>query len=78
MSAQAALPGDATQGKRLYDASCRSCHDAGVYTRKERRVNSLEALRNQINGCAHMTQQNISDTNQRDLVKYLNETFYKF
>ena len=41
-------------------------------------MNSLEALRNQINGCAHMTQQNISDTNQRDLVKYLNETFYKF
>ena len=38
LAAVAALPGDPAAGKRLYDASCTSCHDASVFTRANRRV----------------------------------------
>src|SRR5512140_291418 len=34
-SAHAAVPGDATEGKRLHDDSCTACHDSSVYTRKD-------------------------------------------
>ena len=29
------LPGDSSEGKRLYDANCMGCHDTGIHTRKE-------------------------------------------
>jgi mono/diheme cytochrome c family protein len=39
------LPGDAGNGKRLFDANCTGCHDTGVLTRKDRFVQSLDALK---------------------------------
>jgi cytochrome c5 len=40
----ASLPGDSANGKRLYDANCMGCHDTSVLTRKDRVVQSLDAL----------------------------------
>jgi cytochrome c5 len=74
----AALPGDAVAGKRLYDASCTSCHDASVFTRENRHVKSLDALRSQVQTCGHMAKQDFSPQQLRDLVKYLNDQFYRF
>lgn len=76
--AHAALLGDSTKGKRLHETNCTGCHDSGVYTRKDRRVKSLDALKGQLQGCGHMAKKEFSTTEQQDIVKYLNEQFYRF
>jgi cytochrome c553 len=79
VSTQAAtLPGDAASGKKLYDARCTSCHDDSVYKRKDHKVKSLEGLTEQIRNCEHMTDVTPGKTQVNDMVKYLNETYYKF
>ena len=41
----AELPGDSAEGKRLHDANCMGCHNTGIYTRKDRLIQSLDALK---------------------------------
>ena len=77
-SAYAALPGDRANGKRLHDANCSGCHDSSVYTRNNRHVNSMDALKGQLQGCTHMAKKDFSVTEQQDIVKYLNDQFYHF
>jgi hypothetical protein len=74
----AALPGDSADGKRLHDANCRGCHDTGIYTRKDRVVRSLDALRQQLEGCTHMAKREFSSIETRNIIKYLNDQFYQF
>ena len=78
LAAHAAVPGNEAEGKRLHDVSCTGCHDTGVYTRKEHRVKSLAGLTRQVENCTHMSQQEFSSAEKQDLVKYLNDQFYKF
>lgn len=79
VSAQAApLPGDAASGKKLYNANCTSCHNDSVHTRKDHTVKSLQGLTDQIHNCEHMTDVKLEKNQVNDLVKYLNETYYKF
>ena len=77
-SADAAVPGDGAEGKRLHDANCTACHDTAVYTRKEHRVRSLDGLKQQVENCTHMAQKEFSPAERQDIVKYLNEQFYRF
>ena len=78
LSAHAAVPGNEAEGKRLHDANCTGCHDTAVYTRKEHRVRSLDALKQQVENCTHMAQKEFSSAERQDIVKYLNEQFYRF
>lgn len=79
LGAHAALPGDAAEGQRLHDASCAGCHDSGVYTRKDRSVRSLDALKRQLQACGHMAlKKELSAAETQNLLKYLNERFYRF
>lgn len=79
IAAQAAtLPGNAAAGKKLHDASCMSCHTDSVYTRNDRHVTSLPALEKQVNACGHMADVTLAKPQVDDLVKYLNQTYYKF
>lgn len=79
VSAQAASPpGDAASGKKLLEANCVSCHTDSVYKRKDRRITSLEALSDQVNNCDHQMKGDVTRDQIHDLVKYLNETYYKF
>jgi mono/diheme cytochrome c family protein len=79
VSAQAApLPGNAVEGKKLHDANCLSCHDDGVYKRKERRVTDLAGINDQIAACGHQADVTLGKEQINNLVKYLNETYYKF
>jgi len=76
---RAALPGNSTEGKRLYEANCTGCHDTGVFTRKDRSVRSLEGLKKQVGGCSHMVAgKQFSPFDNQNLIKYLNDTFYQF
>ena len=74
----ASLPGDSAEGKRLHDANCVGCHDTSVFTRKDRLVQSLDALKKQLASCTHMAKKEFSASETQDLLKYLNDQFYHF
>lgn len=68
----------AQTGKALHDANCISCHDAGVYTRADRKVTSLEALAGQVRRCDANLGTKLFDEDLDKITAYLNETYYKF
>jgi cytochrome c5 len=74
----ASLPGDRAAGKRLYDANCMGCHDTGIHTRKDRLVQSLDALKKQVGNCTHMAKKEFSASEAQSIIKYLNDEFYHF
>ena len=74
----AELPGDSAEGSFLHDANWLGCHDTGVYTRKDRLVRSLDALKKQLGGCSHMAKKEFSATETQNIIKYLNDQFYQF
>ena len=74
----ASLPGDSDDGKRLHDANCMGCHDTSIFTRKDRLVQSLHALKKQLATCTHMAKKDFSASETQDLLKYLNDQFYHF
>jgi len=86
LMAAALLPGDAENGKKLHDSnSCLSCHSQMtggkpdlLYTRADRRVSDLGGLIKQVNGCNRMQKVGLDENGVNDVVKYLNESFYKF
>ena len=71
------LPGNSAEGKRLYDANCMGCHDTSVFARKDRLVQSLDALKKRLGDCSHMAKKEfVSET--QNIIKYLNDQFYQF
>ena len=74
----ASLPGESAEGKRLYDANCMGCHDTSVLTRRDRLVQSLDALKTQLASCSHMAKREFTASETQDLLKYLNDQFYHF
>ena len=62
----------------LVQRDCMSCHGNEVYTRKDRMVNSLDALRHQINRCHQATGKNWTPEDVEAVVQYLNRGYYKF
>jgi len=74
----ASLPGDSADGKRLHDANCMGCHDTGIYTRKDRHVQSLDTLKKQLASCSHMAKKEFSVIETQNILKYLNDQFYQF
>lgn len=84
-NASAMLLGNAAHGKQLYQAQCASCHanqfggdGSGIFTRKDRHVKSIEGLIGQVARCNQQLNKQLSSSDQHDIVKYLNETYYKF
>jgi mono/diheme cytochrome c family protein len=74
----AALPGDSAEGKRLLDANCMKCHQTDIFTRKDRQIQSLDALKQQLVTCSHAAKREFSASELQDLLKYLNDQFYHF
>jgi len=74
----AQLPGDSADGSFLHDANCLGCHDTGIYSRKDRRIRSLDALKGQLANCSHMANQQFSAIEMQNIIKYLNDQFYQF
>ena len=48
------IAGDSADGKRLHHGNCMECHDTTIYTRKDRIVGSLDALKMRLGDCSHM------------------------
>ena len=76
---------DVARGKDLHDSNCISCHASlygndgtAIYTRPDRKIDSLSALTNQIKRCKNSMGVLWPDDQIADLIEYLNTTFYKF
>lgn len=76
--AESLLAGNAASGKKLHDADCVKCHGSEVYTRKDRRVKTIPGLIGQVDMCVKNLSKSYSEAQRTDLVKYLNDAFYKF
>jgi len=74
----ASLPGDSAEGKRLLDAHCMECHQTDIFTRNDRKVQSLDGLQEQLVSCSHAAKVEFSASETQDLLKYLNDQFYHF
>jgi cytochrome c553 len=69
---------DIKNGKQLQQANCMSCHDDGMYTREDRKVNTLDGLNKQVRRCELTLGLQWFDDDVSDVSAYLNDGFYKF
>jgi cytochrome c553 len=75
----AGLPAaQAADGKQLVVENCTSCHDDSVYTRKDRRVTTLEGLKKQVKRCELNLGLKWFDDEINAVTGYLNDTYYRF
>lgn len=68
---------DLKAGQALHAEHCMKCHDSGVYTRADRRINSLDGLRKQVKRCELSLGLTWFDEQVDDVVHYLDSTYYK-
>jgi hypothetical protein len=73
-----ALAASIEHGKILLEQHCTRCHDTRVYTRPDRRIGSLEALKNQVKRCELNQSLKWPKADVDDVVAYLAASFYKF
>jgi cytochrome c553 len=69
--------GDASKGKQLHSQDCVACHDSSVYTRPDR-IKSLSGLEQRVQMCSTMLNKGYTEDDQANIVRYLNDTHYKF
>ncbi len=74
----------AANGKDLHDAICIACHisltngqPASLYTRSDRKFNTLKGLNEQVMRCQNSVGANWFDDQIADVVEYLNTNYYK-
>ncbi len=73
-----AFAADIEHGKILLDQHCTRCHDTRVFTRPDRKIGSLEALRSQVKRCESSQSLDWPQPDVDDVAAYLNAAFYKF
>jgi len=81
-----AVAADPAEGKKLVaEKNCETCHhnrtmgDAqAVYTRKDRKVTSLEKLKAQVAVCNSELNLGLFPDDEEHIVAYLNQQYYKF
>ena len=76
--ADSMLLGDAKKGEAIHSAHCVACHTSTIYTRPNRTVKTLGGLVGRVNGCSSNLGLKLSNDQINDLVKYLNDNYYKF
>ena len=76
---------DLKRGKQLLDENCIKCHasmvggdGSKIYTRADRRIDSLDALNTQVHRCKTSLGVSWPEDQIADVVAYLNKTYYKF
>jgi hypothetical protein len=80
MTALSSLPASASEavGKQLHDTHCQQCHDNTIYTRKNSIIHGFSELQARVEFCESANNKNWSEKQINEVVKYLNNTFYKF
>jgi mono/diheme cytochrome c family protein len=74
-------PGYAANGdnvQKLYEQHCVSCHGTELYTREDRKVTSLPALKQQVRRCETALGLRWFDEEIADVAQFLNEHYYRF
>jgi mono/diheme cytochrome c family protein len=76
---------DAKRGANLHQQNCVACHarmtggdGSALYTRADRRVQSLPGLNKQVRRCKDNLGLTWFDEEVEDVANYLNATYYKF
>jgi len=73
---------ETNEGKTLHDKNCVNCHaikdHTALYTRKERKVESLHQLGGQVSACTQMLSVEWFPEDEKKVVKFLNEDYYHF
>lgn len=76
---------DLKRGKQLLEENCIKCHadmvggdGSKIYTRADRRIDSLAALKKQVHRCKTSLGVSWPEDQIADVVAYLNKTYYKF
>ncbi len=73
-----AQAGEDFHPEKYHQANCTGCHDSKVYTRSNRRVNSLPRLESQVRMCDANLGKKLFDDDIRSLTDYLNDNYYHF
>ena len=69
---------DIEAGKILVDTNCQHCHGSEVYSRSDRKVQSLPQLKTQVRRCELSLGLKWFDDEIDNTAAYLNHDFYKF
>lgn len=69
---------DRNHGEELHMENCTGCHGTGIYTRKNRLVNSLPKLGSQVRFCRDNLGLTWFDDEVNNVIHYLNTDYYKF
>ncbi len=78
LSGTAVHAADIERGQKLHNTYCTNCHTPSVYTRPNRRIDSLEALNRQVQRCETALGVKWPAEDVTDVVQYLNDNYYKF
>ena len=78
MTAGPLYAADTSHGKSLQQKNCMGCHDDGMYTRDNRRVNSLDGLQKQVTRCERSLGLQWFDEDISAVTDYLNASFYHY
>jgi hypothetical protein len=70
--------GEGFDARSFVQKKCAGCHDSSIYTRKDRRVDSLSRLNSQVRMCDAQLGSNLFDEDITAIVNYLNEEYYHF
>ena len=73
-----ALEEQLAEGKELNTDNCTKCHDTSVYTKKDRKVQTLEVLTKRVKACNSKTGAGLDEEELETLTLFLNTTYYKF
>jgi mono/diheme cytochrome c family protein len=66
-----------TEGQSLHEKNCVSCHQSDIYTRDNRKVNTLSYLGTSVENCNTQLGTGWFPEDVQAVVKYLNATYYK-
>lgn len=66
------------EGSALYQKNCQGCHDTSVFTRKTRKVTTLEGLGKQVRLCNHNLNIGWFDEETNAVIQHLNQSYYHF
>ena len=73
-----AIEEELAEGKELNTDNCTKCHDTSVYTKKDRKVQTLEVLTKRVKACNSNTGAGLDEEELETLTLFLNTEYYKF